>query len=46
MTLNDDARKKAAKILADKYVLPDGSSPTAPGAAEKIVQLRQAEPMS
>jgi putative DNA primase/helicase len=46
MTLNDDAKKRAAKGLADKYILHDGTDPDAPGA-EKIIQLqREQEPMS
>jgi hypothetical protein len=40
MTLNDEARKQAAKALADKYI-PD---PKAPSSA-KVVPLREVEPM-
>jgi putative DNA primase/helicase len=42
---NEDARKKAAKLLADKYVRRDGGDPDAPGAAE-VVQLYEPEPMT
>ena len=38
MTHNDDARRRAAKLIADKYI----RDPNAPSAAE----VRKAEPMS
>jgi hypothetical protein len=41
MTHNDDARRRAAKLIADKYI----RDPNAPSAAE-VAQLRKAEPMS
>jgi putative DNA primase/helicase len=42
----DDHAKSAAGRVADKYILKDGTDPSAPGA-DKIIQLqREQEPMS